>query len=93
MIDPGMVTGAVVAVGAFLAGQWLPRPHRRRRVGHPKPVQPICGCEHHFSYHDPETGACHSRGVYLGNGQYDSCGCRRYSGPEPLPEYFAPEIT
>ncbi len=21
------------------------------------------------------------------------CGCRRYSGPEPLPELFAPEIT
>lgn len=21
------------------------------------------------------------------------CGCRRYSGPEPLPEYFAPGIT
>lgn len=29
-----------------------------RRKTPPKPPQPICGCKHHLSFHDPETGRC-----------------------------------
>jgi len=98
VIAPEMLTGGIVAIGAFLAGQWLPRPGRRR-IKPPKPVQPICGCDHHHSYHDPKTGEV--RGKPL---QYDAygytttwgkaqCTCKQYSGPVPVPEYYAPEIT
>jgi hypothetical protein len=91
------VTGlefAAVALIGVLIGRFLP--DRRRGPRPPKPVQPICGCEHHHSYHDPETGHCgHAGQVYLGNGVWEphGCGCRQYSGPQPLPEFYAPEVT
>lgn len=96
-----MLTGAVIAVAAFLAGQWLPRPHRRGRT--PKPPRPFCGCGHHHSFHDPATGECNA--VVNGNAtRFDRyqepivwervpCACRQYSGPVPLPEVYAPEIA
>ena len=91
-MSPDLLEGALIAVGAFLAGQWLPRPYRRRRVKPPKPVQPICGCKHNVSYHDPKTSECHGR-VYCGEGRYEDCTCKQYSGPQPIPEFYAPEIT
>ena len=100
-MSPELVS-AGIAVASFIAGQWVPRPHRRR-VKPPKPVEPICGCDHHHSYHDPKTGECHGqvRGKPL---QYDGygyatawgkaqCTCKQYTGPTPLPEVYAPEIT
>lgn len=101
MIAPEMLTGGIVAIGAFLAGQWLPRPGRRG-AQRPKKIEPYCGCEdgdggfHHHSYHDPKTGECHGK-VYIGfwssQRHYQDCTCRQYSGPQPLPEVYAPEIT
>lgn len=88
-MSPDLLEGALIAVGAFLAGQWLPRPHRRRRAA--KPPQPICGCQHHHSYHDPKTSECHGR-VYVGMSTYEDCTCKQYSGPVPLPEYVAQEL-
>lgn len=100
MIAPEILTGGIVAVGAFLAGQWLPHPGRRK-VKAPKPVQPICGCTHHHSFHDPKTGECHGtfrRRLYGSSGadlglRDNPCTCRQYTGPQPLPEVYAPEIT
>lgn len=93
-MSPDLLEGALVAIGAFLAGQWLPRPHRphRRHVRASKPVQAMCGCKHHHSYHDPKTGECHGR-VYVGMSTYEDCTCKQYSGPVPMPEFYAPEIT
>ena len=83
---------AAVALIGVLIGRFLPN----RRKG-PKPVQPVCGCEHHHSFHDGQTGRCgHVERVYLGSGVYghgDACSCKRYSGPEPVPEFYAPEIA
>lgn len=94
-MSPDLLEGAVIAVGAFLAGQWLPRPHRRG-VKAPKPVQPICGCEHNISYHDPKTGECHGMMKVPSSMSRDSyhkpCTCRQYTGPQPLPEFYAPEL-
>jgi hypothetical protein len=84
---PGLLEGAVIAVGAFLAGQWLPRPRLRR--GALKPPRPVCGCGHHRSFHDPATGECRAPVP----GKVMPCTCKQYSGPVPLPEYYAPEIT
>jgi hypothetical protein len=36
--------------------------------------QPVCGCSHHLSFHNPVTSAC----------AFDDCRCQQYIGPEPL---------
>lgn len=81
-----MLAGAgIFALGAVF-GRFVPG----RRKG-PKPAKPVCGCEHAASYHDPQTRECH-KDVYQSNGRYVRCRCRQYTGPEPMPEYYAPEI-
>jgi hypothetical protein len=92
---PGLLEGAVIAVGAFLAGQWLPRPRLRR--GTPKPSGPVCGCKRELAYHDPKSGQCHSL-MYVpttgrASSHHEPCKCKQYTGPQALPEYYAPEIT
>ena len=57
----------------------------------PPEPQPVCGCTHHLSFHNPATSAC----------AVDDCRCQQYIGPEPLghivalpivdPERMAPE--
>ena len=74
---------AVIALAGVLIGRFLPNRRKRNDL---KPIKPICGCKHHLSYHDPATGRCR-------NGDWGGCACRQYSGPQPLPEYFAPEMT
>jgi len=44
----------------------------------PEP-QPICGCSHHLSFHNPTTSAC----------AVEDCRCQQYVGPEPLGHVFA----
>lgn len=39
----------------------------------PEP-QPVCGCTHHLSFHNPRTSSC----------AVDGCRCQQYIGPEPL---------
>jgi hypothetical protein len=101
---PGLLEGAVIAVAAFLAGQWLPRPRLRRGLPkQPKQPEPFCGCSHHHSFHDPATGECHATvdGDPIGRDRFGHpdaweqvrCPCRQYSGPVPLPGFYAPEIT
>jgi hypothetical protein len=82
----GIEVGVAVIIGV-LVGRFLPN---RRKA--PKAPEPVCGCEHHYSYHAPATGECHGR-CYDGSGIYSRCSCRHYSGPQPLPEFYAPEIT
>jgi hypothetical protein len=40
----------------------------------PPEPQPICGCSHHLSFHNPATSSC----------AVDDCRCQQYVGPEPL---------
>jgi hypothetical protein len=94
--------GAGAGIMIFELGQWLPRPPSLRRRRAPAAPKPVCGCDHHYSLHDPETARCHGTvkstsaynhiGVWVGHKDLP-CTCRRYSGPVPLPEYFAPEIS
>lgn len=95
-----MLTGALILLAGIAIG-WLLRSLPGRRKG-PKPIEARCGCRHHHSMHDPETGRCHARvdepATYYRDGDPTSyvkvqCPCQRYSGPEPLPSYFAPEIA
>lgn len=81
-----------------VAGGTLQRHHQRRlailqakaelaerksaaRRPAPEP-QPVCGCSHHLSFHNPQTAAC----------AVDDCRCQQYVGPEPLGHIFAQPI-
>jgi hypothetical protein len=57
------------------------RPVRWREA---KPIVPICGCGHHYSFHNDD--GCHHVGPYSEN-----CGCVNYYGPEPVPTDFIPD--
>ena len=51
--------------------------------------KPICGCEHHQCFHDEDgCGYIRTWQSALNHGDdYESrCGCKRYTGPEPLPQ-------
>ena len=96
-----MITGALILAAGILLG-WLLRSLPARRKGLPgagndQAPAPVCGCGHHHSFHDPQTGQCHSLMRVPGTMSRDSyhtpCTCRQYSGPTPLPEYYAPEIA
>lgn len=85
------IIGAVVGAASYWAGTRRPikKPYEDSN-------QPICGCKHHFSMHDPTSKQCHAQvkttGHYNEKSQYvytRQCACRNYTGPEPLPEYYA----
>lgn len=52
---------------------------KRNAALHPPEPQPICGCSHHLSFHNPHTSGC----------AVDDCRCQQYVGPEPLGHVFA----
>jgi hypothetical protein len=88
----GAVIAAVCVVVGVAAGRLLPGRRPRRSVAETN--SPACGCGHHYAFHDPNTGECHGKNevsVY-GRPELHACGCRQYSGPVPLPEYYAPEL-
>jgi hypothetical protein len=83
----------VASVIIFLSGIGVGRITRKRKAPKPyKEPEPICGCEHHFSYHDEE--GCHgTHRLWIGSRAGDNgsdyvvrqCGCKQYTGPQPLP--------
>ncbi len=93
-----MLEGAIILLAGILIGIGVRSLPARRKA--PKPVEAVCGCTHHHSMHDPETGECnaevqvakYNRGQWIGY-EHKPCACRRYSGPEPMPTYYAPEIA
>jgi hypothetical protein len=84
----GIEVGVAIVIGILL-GRFLP--NRRKGPRPLAPVEPFCGCDHHRSFHDPQTGQCH--GLMDGDPLKVPCTCRQYSGPVPLPEFYAPEVT
>lgn len=53
--------------------------------------KPICGCEHHHCFHD-ENGCGHTYNWYdINIWKIVTCGCKRYTGPQPLPTVL-PEL-
>lgn len=93
MIDP---VSALVVLGSLGAG-WLLGRHARLKSAPPEPPQPICLCEHAYGFHDPQTGAC-QEGTVVNffsdkRGRYQEtlrCDCRRYTGPQPVEQYWVP---
>jgi hypothetical protein len=94
MPDLSLLLGAAVFTAGMLTGRFWPA--RRKGLKPRAPVEPVCGCTHHHSFHDPETGECHGMMKVPASMSRDSyhmaCTCRQYSGATPLPAYYAPEI-
>lgn len=88
--------------GTLLAGIILGRITRPKRTAAPaQPPKTRCGsCGHGLGMHSKGSGECHgsserdaySAGYWMGK-ESIPCGCQHYDGPQPLPEYFAPEIS
>lgn len=96
-----MIEGALILLVGIGIGRII-RFRARPKAYKPKVIKPICGCQHHFALHDPKTGECHGGFDAYGEAvNYQSkthidgtpCACKVYAGPQPLPEYYAPEIA
>jgi len=86
-----MVEGALILLAGMALGAVLERLRKRPR----RPSGPTCACGHELAFHDPASGRCHAEWWIHKNvrDHLVKCPCRRYVGPEPLPEFFAPEIA
>ncbi|GAB3420845.1 hypothetical protein [Flindersiella endophytica] len=92
-----MLIGAAIFAAGMAAGRFLPS--RRGGRGKQKEIQPICACGHAVSFHG-EDGRCRAEaevtewkeGRWMGNTR-QPCTCQKYTGPQPLPTFYAPEIT
>ncbi|WP_067512511.1 hypothetical protein [Nocardia puris] len=87
-----------LAVGAGLLGLgWVVGRfgHRRHTRAARRSLPARCGCGHDLALHDRATGTCHaeiSRRAPHGLREWVRCNCRRYTGPTPLEDVFAPPI-
>lgn len=84
-----MIDGAVILLVGIIIGRYLPTPRRTTAaLG-----APMCPCGHARSFHSKGKGACAwKRQERLFEFEAKKCSCQHYGGPEPLPEYYAPEI-
>lgn len=87
-----ILEGGAIALAGVIVGRLLPG-RRRKKIKQP---QPICGCTHHYSMHDPKTKACGAsvKVAQHSGGQFTSyklmaCACLQYTGPEPLPSIMS----
>jgi hypothetical protein len=93
-----MLIGAAIFAAGVAAGRFLPS-RRGGGRGRRKEIQPICSCGHAVSFHG-DDGRCNAQasvatwnnGRWTGQEQ-QACTCQKYTGPEPLPTFYAPEIT
>jgi hypothetical protein len=96
-----VIEGAAILLAGILIGVLAGRllSHRGRREERPKGA--MCECQHSIAYHDRQTGHCAGmRNVASKWNEFGDpvawteqpCTCRRYIGPEPLQEFYAPEI-
>lgn len=104
-MDPlTLVVGALLALVFFALGRvnGLRQAIASGRVPKP-PEKPICGCGHGLHEHDLKTNECHAQfkkqmGQFYKQGklwdkwEWTQCGCRQYTGPRPVEEFFAPPM-
>lgn len=90
MFDPfSLAAGAGILAVGFFTGRLT----RRKAPAMPKTATCECGCS--LALHDPQDGTCHGeikRGSsFEGDVHYVPCTCRRYVGPKPIEDLFAPQ--
>ena len=60
------------------------RGRRRARPASPRGLPPPCLCTHSLSFHDRDTGSCHTpvyTGYRDGRAVYEVCYCKGYAVP------------
>lgn len=53
------------------------------------PAKPVCQCGHGLAFHDLKSSKCSE---FRDEDREQPCLCRRYIGPEPLTQFYAPDI-
>lgn len=104
-MDPSLIIFLIFVLLLMGAGgirKEIERRHQRKLEITQGP-QPICGCKHHYAYHNPKTGGCAavSKTPVKWDDDFGSptkwqhlpCTCQRYVGPEPLETLYMPEIS
>jgi hypothetical protein len=87
-----VIEGAAILLVGLVAGYLAGR--RSRRTPPPVTIEAICSCHHPRGQHVDGKGACQAKTKDSVNGAqiFIPCPCQLYDGPEPLPQYYAPEI-
>lgn len=101
-----MMLTLVIIVCAFISGAFFARLVITRPPKPPKPPQAICTCGHGKGHHIDGKGACQGEekrevrwwtdawgSTYPNKWDWFPCRCLSYTGPEPLPVFFSPEIS
>lgn len=104
-MDPlTLIVGALLALVFFALGRINGLRQAQLSTGKsPKPLKPVCGCDHGLHQHDRQTGKCHAEykkpmGQYYKQGrlwdkwEWTKCDCRQYTGPIPAEEYLAQQL-
>ncbi len=92
-----MIEGAVILLAGLVVG-YLAGRSRGRAAAQPAPkaVESICSCNHPRGQHVDGKGPCKAENTHWaydsGTTAFRPCPCQLYDGPEPLPQYYAPEI-
>ncbi|ADB29147.1 hypothetical protein Kfla_0016 [Kribbella flavida DSM 17836] len=86
-----MIEGAAILLVGLVTGYLAGRRSRR-----PEPLTgaAVCSCHHPRGQHLDGKGPCQADNKQSVNGVqvFLSCPCQLYDGPEPLPQFYAPEI-
>ncbi|WBQ05486.1 hypothetical protein [Kribbella sp. CA-293567] len=87
-----MIEGAAILLAGLLAGYLAGR--RSRPTTPPNTTGAVCSCQHSRGQHIDGKAACQATNKVSANGvqMFVACSCQLYDGPEPLPQYYAPEI-
>lgn len=87
-----MIEGAAILLFGLVAGYLAGR--RGRRTPTPPAIEAVCSCRHPRGQHIDGKGACQVQTKNRLNGMQMlvPCSCQMYDGPEPLPQFYAPEI-
>lgn len=88
-IAVGVAVTAIISAVVWINYYLNERDWRRKlMIRNPERTQPICGCQHHRSFHDKE--GCH----HIGSSGYReeiACGCKVYIGPAVSIPALTPE--
>jgi hypothetical protein len=87
-----MIEGAAILLVGLVAGYLAGRRNRSTPV--PITSEAMCSCRHPRGQHLEGKGACQAKTKESANGvqMFVPCACQLYDGPEPLPQFYAPEI-
>lgn len=90
-----MIEGAVITLVSLAIGAVLGR--RTKKPSHGQENVARCACEHLRSMHVDGTGRCemlvYVKGTSSKSSHHAKCKCQHYDGPEPIPGFYAPEIS